>query len=77
MKFYFPDCLHLPFFGHRVRMKSKVVIGIRLEGRGDMETFNVRSNQAIEFIEITTQVQNLLRQEDRGDGLAYVFVPHF
>ena len=57
-------------------MKSKVVIGIRLEGRGDMETFNVRSNQAIEFIEITTQVQNLLRQEDRGDGLAYVFVPH-
>jgi secondary thiamine-phosphate synthase enzyme len=41
-----------------------------------METFNVRSNQSIEFIEITIQVQNLLRQEDRGDGLAYVFIPH-
>lgn len=41
-----------------------------------METFSVRSNQAIEFIEITHQVQNLLRQEDRGNGLAYVFVPH-
>jgi len=47
-----------------------------MEGREEMETFNVRSNQAIEFIEITTQVQNLLRQEDRGDGLAYVFIPH-
>ena len=41
-----------------------------------METFNVRSNQSIEFLEITHQVQNLLRQEDRGDGLAYVFIPH-
>ncbi len=41
-----------------------------------METFNVQSNQAIEFIEITHQVQNLLRQEDRGDGLAFVFIPH-
>ena len=41
-----------------------------------METFSVRSNQAIEFIEITHQVQNLLRQEDRRDGLAYVFIPH-
>ena len=57
-------------------MKSKVGKGIRLEGREDMETFNVRSNQSLEFIEITTQVQNLLRQEDRGDGLAYVFIPH-
>ena len=41
-----------------------------------METFNVRSNQSIEFIEITHQVQALLRQEERGDGLAYVFIPH-
>jgi len=41
-----------------------------------METFNVRSNQSIEFIEITSQVQNLLQQEDRGGGLAYVFIPH-
>ena len=41
-----------------------------------METFNVRSNQSIEFVEITTQVQNWLRQENRGDGLAYVFIPH-
>jgi secondary thiamine-phosphate synthase enzyme len=41
-----------------------------------METFNVHSNQSIEFIEITHQVQNLLRQEGRGDGLAYVFIPH-
>ena len=41
-----------------------------------METFNVRSNQSIEFIEITYQVQALLRQEERGDGLAYVFIPH-
>jgi len=57
-------------------MKSKVVKGIRLEGREEMETFNVRSNQSIEFIEITHQVQNLLRQEDREDGLAYVFIPH-
>jgi secondary thiamine-phosphate synthase enzyme len=46
------------------------------EGREEMETFNVRSNQSIEFIEITTQVQNLLRQEKREDGLVYVFVPH-
>jgi secondary thiamine-phosphate synthase enzyme len=41
-----------------------------------METFSVRSNQAHEFIEITDQVQSLLRHEDRGDGLAYIFVPH-
>ena len=41
-----------------------------------METFNVRSNQSIEFIEITSQVQDLLRHEDRGNGLAYVFIPH-
>ena len=41
-----------------------------------METFNVRSNKSIEFIEITPQVQNLLRQEKRKSGLAYVFVPH-
>ena len=41
-----------------------------------METFNVRSNQSIEFIEITDQVQGLLRQEERGDGLVYVFIPH-
>ena len=41
-----------------------------------MEAFNVRSNQSIEFIEITHQVQNLLRQEDREDGLALVFIPH-
>ncbi len=57
-------------------MKSKHVKDIRLEGREEMETFNVRSNQSMEFIEITHQVQNLLRQEDRGDGLAYVFIPH-
>ncbi|MEE9512467.1 MAG: secondary thiamine-phosphate synthase enzyme YjbQ [Anaerolineales bacterium] len=41
-----------------------------------METFNVHSNQSIEFIEITSQVQDLLRHEDRGNGLAYVFIPH-
>jgi len=41
-----------------------------------METFNVHSNQAIEFIEITHQVQNMLQKEDRGDGLVYVFIPH-
>ena len=41
-----------------------------------METFNVRSNQSIEFIEITSQVQDLLRHEDRGNGLAYVLIPH-
>ncbi|MCJ7567985.1 MAG: secondary thiamine-phosphate synthase enzyme YjbQ [Anaerolineales bacterium] len=41
-----------------------------------MQTFNVRSNQAMEFIEITHEVQNLLRQQDRGEGLAYVFIPH-
>jgi secondary thiamine-phosphate synthase enzyme len=57
-------------------MKSKYGNSDPLEGREEMETFNVRSNQSIEFIEITTQVQNLLRQEDRGDGLAYVFIPH-
>lgn len=57
-------------------MKSKYVSNDSLEGREEMETFSVRSNQAIEFIEITHQVQNLLRQEDRGNGLAYVFVPH-
>ncbi len=57
-------------------MKSKHVKDIRLEGREEMETFNVRSNQSMEFIEITHQVQNLLRQEDCGDGLAYVFIPH-
>lgn len=41
-----------------------------------METFNVRSNQSIEFIEITSQVQNFLRQEERGDGLVHIFIPH-
>jgi len=57
-------------------MKSKQGHGDPLEGKEKMETFNVRSNQSIEFIEITTQVQNLLRQRDRGDGLVYVFIPH-
>ena len=57
-------------------MKTKYGNGGSLEGKEEMETFNVRSNQPIEFIEITIQVQNLLRQEDRGDGLAYVFIPH-
>ncbi len=57
-------------------MSSKYVYSGPLEGREEMETFNVRSNKAIEFIEITHQVQNLVRQEDRGNGLAYVFIPH-
>jgi len=41
-----------------------------------METFNVRTHQSVEFIEITNQVQNLLQQGDRGEGLAFVFIPH-
>ncbi len=57
-------------------MKSKYGNGDPSEGREVMETFNVHSNELIEFIEITHQVQNLLRQEDRGDGLAFVFIPH-
>jgi len=57
-------------------MKSRYVNGDFLEGREAMETFNVRSNQSMEFIEITRKVQNLLRQEDREDGLAFVFIPH-
>ncbi len=57
-------------------MKSKYGNGDPLEGREVMETLNVHSNESIEFIEITHQVQNLLRQEDRGDGLAFVFIPH-
>lgn len=72
----FPQCLLQTFFRHRVRMKSNDVSNDRLKGREEMETFNVRSNQSIEFIEITSQVQDLLRKEDRGDGLAYVFIPH-
>ena len=41
-----------------------------------MEAFTVHSNQPLEFIEITYQVQNLLGREDRGDGLAFIFIPH-
>ena len=41
-----------------------------------MKTFSVRSNQAMELIEITNEVQTLLRREDREDGLAVVFIPH-
>ncbi len=57
-------------------MKSKYGNGDPLEGREVMETLNVHSNESIEFIEITHQVQNLLRQEKREDGLVYVLVPH-
>ncbi len=37
---------------------------------------NIRSKQRIEFIDITSDVENALREAGIEDGVCYVYVPH-
>lgn len=49
-----------------------------LSGRGlnDMRKFPVRSNEREELVEITREVEALLRDEGRVDGLCVLFTRH-
>ena len=41
-----------------------------------MKTFSVSTNSRTEMIDITSKVQEALRESDRRDGLCCVYVPH-
>ena len=41
-----------------------------------METFNLRTSSRMEFVDITPQVDALVRQSGVTEGLCCVFVPH-
>ena len=40
------------------------------------QEFAVRTNQQIEFVKITNQVQKVIDQTGADEGVCYVFVPH-
>lgn len=40
------------------------------------QEFAVRTNQQIEFVKITNQVQKVIDQTGVDEGVCYVFVPH-
>jgi len=41
-----------------------------------MEQIGVRTNQQVEFVEITSQVQQWLSQQPAASGVLTIFVPH-
>jgi secondary thiamine-phosphate synthase enzyme len=41
-----------------------------------METFEIRTHQRTELVEITDQVQTALRQKNVKEGICVVYCPH-
>ncbi len=41
-----------------------------------MQKFSVKTNNRTEFIDITAQIRDIIRQNDISSGLVTVFIPH-
>lgn len=40
------------------------------------EQFSVQTNKRVEFVKITKQVQEIIKEKGVQDGICYVYVPH-
>ena len=41
-----------------------------------LKEFSIRTNQQVEFVKLTSQVQKLLDESGAQEGICHVFVPH-
>jgi len=41
-----------------------------------LKEFSIRTNQQVEFVKLTSQVQKLLDESSAQEGICHVFVPH-
>ena len=41
-----------------------------------IEEFSVRTNQQVEFVKLTSQVQKLLNENGLQEGICHVYIPH-
>lgn len=41
-----------------------------------MKILEVKTNKKIEFIDITNQIEKIIKEEDIKNGICYLFIPH-